>query len=232
MVYLNEDYKKAIELRKKGFSYSEILKCVPVAKSTLSLWLRSVGLSKKQEQRLTDKKLASALRGAARKKEIRIQKTQAIFQEAAENIKSISKKELFLIGIALYWAEGSKEKEHRPGSGVQFSNSDPYMVKLFLKWLFEVCKVPREKIDFDIYLHESNRHEISKVIQYWSAHTGFAQNHFRHIYFKKNKINTKRKNIGSSYFGLLKIKVKSSSDLIRKISGWIKAINQYYWGVV
>jgi len=55
MVYLNEDYKKAIELRKKGLSYSEILKCVPVAKSTLSLWLRSVGLSKKQRQRLTDK---------------------------------------------------------------------------------------------------------------------------------------------------------------------------------
>lgn len=51
--------EKAINLRKRGFSYSEILEQIPVAKSTLSSWLHSIGLSKKQKQRLTEKKLAS-----------------------------------------------------------------------------------------------------------------------------------------------------------------------------
>jgi len=54
----------AISLRQGGRSYSEILQKVSVAKSTLSLWLREVGLSKKQHQRLTQKRLKAAQRGA------------------------------------------------------------------------------------------------------------------------------------------------------------------------
>lgn|SRR3989344_4873994 len=232
MISKSEDYKKAIELRRNGLSYREILSQVEVAKSTLSSWLKSVGLSKEQKQRLTDKKLASALRGAARKKELRVKKTEAIFREAASDIKSISRNELFLIGVALYWAEGSKEKDRHPGSGVQFSNSDPTMVRLYLKWLMEICAVPKDKISFDIYIHESHRDNIKKVMAYWSKCVGFPEESFQHVYFKKNKINTKRKNTGELYFGLLKVRVKASSDLNRKIAGWIKAINKHYWGMV
>ncbi len=50
MIPKKEERKKAIQLRKKGLSYSKILKQVPVAKSTLSLWLRSVGLTKRQKK--------------------------------------------------------------------------------------------------------------------------------------------------------------------------------------
>jgi len=48
MIFKFKEKEKAIKLRKRGFSYSEILREIPVAKSTLSLWLRSVGLAKKQ----------------------------------------------------------------------------------------------------------------------------------------------------------------------------------------
>jgi hypothetical protein len=41
--------EKAIKLRKSGATYSEVLREVPVSKSTLSLWLRDVGLSKTQK---------------------------------------------------------------------------------------------------------------------------------------------------------------------------------------
>ncbi|MDD3728951.1 MAG: hypothetical protein PHH50_01355 [Candidatus Pacebacteria bacterium] len=50
-----KEKEKAIKLRKKGLSYNDILKEIPVAKSTLSLWLRDVGLSKRQRQKLTEK---------------------------------------------------------------------------------------------------------------------------------------------------------------------------------
>ena len=59
----------ALNLRKQGFSYSEILERIPVAKSTLSLWLREVGLSKRQKQHLTQKKLDAAWRGGQVKRE-------------------------------------------------------------------------------------------------------------------------------------------------------------------
>lgn len=225
MVYLNENYNKAIILRKKGLSYSEILERIPVAKSTLSLWLKSVDLSKKQKQRLTDKKIASALRGAARKKEIRIQNTQIIFQEAAKDIKDISQRELFLIGAALYWAEGSKQKNHSVSNRVRFSNSDPKMIKLFLLWLNKICGINSSNIRCDLYIHE--KANISNAKSFWEKEINMP---IQGIYYKKSKI-TKRKNIGNNYFGLVSINIKQSTNLNRKISGWINGIC-HYWGIV
>src|SRR3989338_4221 len=136
-----QEKEKAILLRKEGFSYTEILEQVPVAKSSLALWLQSVGLSKKQKQRLTDKKLASARRGALKKKEDRIFRTKIIKESAEKDVGKLTEREKWLIGIALYWDEGSKEKEWRPGSSAQFINSDPLMIRFFISWLLNICKV-------------------------------------------------------------------------------------------
>ena len=227
MVSKIKEKEKAIRLRKKGLSYSEILDKIPVAKSTLSLWLRSVGLSKRQKQRLTEKKLAAMKRGweACHRKRILI--TQKIKSKAKEEVGRLTKRDIWLIGIALYWAEGSKEKKYRPGSGVQFSNSDPVMIEIFLRWLLKVIKISKERIDFDIYIHESHKNNVNSVINYWSDCTNFSRDNFKHVYFKKNKIRTKRKNIGESYYGLVRIRVKRSSDLNRKIQGWIEGTSNY-----
>ena len=46
---------KAIELRRQGQSYSDILKVVNVSKGTISLWLRNVELTQEQKGRLTNR---------------------------------------------------------------------------------------------------------------------------------------------------------------------------------
>ncbi|OGZ72601.1 MAG: hypothetical protein A2908_03610 [Candidatus Staskawiczbacteria bacterium RIFCSPLOWO2_01_FULL_38_12b] len=218
-----EEKNKAIELRRQGFSYSEILKQIPVAKSSLSLWLRSVKLAKRQTQRLTEKRLAAVIRGGARKRDQRIILTKQIKDKARDEIGILSKRELWLIGIALYWAEGSKEKMSK-SSKVLFSNSDPYMIKIFIRWLIEAIKLPQEKISFNIVLHKNNKHRIQEVNNYWLKHTGFTSKSFGNMYFKKNIILTKRKNIGENYFGLLRVGVRESSTLNRKIQGWTEGI--------
>ena len=222
-----EEKNKAIELRKQGLSYQEILDQIPVAKSSLSLWLKSVKLVESQKQRLSEKKLASARRGAQRMKDIRIALTQQIKDKARQEVGKLSKRELWLIGVALYWAEGSKEKEHRPGSGTVFSNSDPYMISVYLMWLLDSINLPEEKIYFVIYLHENNKYRLEEVKEYWYKVTRFPRENFKHVYFKKHKINTKRRNIGNSYFGLLKVIVTESSILNRTIQGWVEGVYQY-----
>ncbi|MBI1866509.1 MAG: hypothetical protein HY005_01560 [Candidatus Staskawiczbacteria bacterium] len=222
-----EEKNKAIELRKQGLSYREILEQIPVAKSSLSLWLKSVKLADSQRQRLTDKKLASARRGSQKMKDIRIALTKQIKDKARKEIGKLSKRELWLIGIALYWAEGSKEKEYRPGAGIKFTNSDPMMIKIFLKWLFEVANISKEKIYLDIIIHENNKNRLEEVISYWSEYTGFSKESFKRIYFKNNKIKIHRKNIGNNYFGLLRIIVREGSTLNRKIQGWTEGIYQH-----
>lgn len=217
-----QEKEKAIKLRKKGLSYSEILKQIPVAKSTLSLWLRSVGLSKRQKQRLTEKKLAAALRGAQARKDYRLAITKEIKDKAKKEIGSLSNRELWLIGTVLYWAEGSKEKIKSPR--LEFCNSDPFMIKLYLNWLSKILKIKNNKVVFEIFIHENHSNELNNVKKYWSSITGFSKSSFKNIYLKKHNIKTNRKNIGSNYHGLLKIRIKESSILNRKVAGWIEGI--------
>lgn len=217
--------EKAIELRKQGYSYSDILKVVPVAKSTLSMWLRGVGLSKPQQQRLTAKKLDAAKRGGATRTKMRIDATTKIVNRSMKQIGVISRRELFLLGAVLYWAEGTKESESAPGSGIQFTNSDPRMLRIFLLWLRSVCRVEEEKIHFQIYLHETSVARVQEVVRFWSRNLSVGKDRLGTVYFKKNKITTKRKNTGELYFGQIKIKVRQSSWLVRSISGWVNGIS-------
>ena len=218
--------EKAVNLRKQGLSYSEVLKQVLVAKSTLSLWLRSVGLSKKQRQKLTEKKLASAKKGGKVKQQQRILLTEKIQKRARSEIDKISKRELWLIGISLYWAEGAKQKEHNVSQKVAFSNGDPLMIKLFLKWLKEIVKISDSNIFFEIYIHKNSKRKINQIIKFWSKITNIPKYEFNRIYYKANKIRTKRKNTGMGYYGLLRICVKKSTNLNRKINGWINGVIQ------
>lgn len=219
--------EKAIELRRQGLSYREILERVPVAKSSLSLWLKDVKLSPGCSYRITEKRLAAARSGALKRRDERIALTRQIKAAAGKEIGRLTNRELWLVGIALYWAEGSKEKEYRPGSRVVFHNSDSCMVNIYLKWLLEILEIDRKRIVIEVVLHENNKHRVEEVTHHWINSTGLPKEYFERIYFKRHKSNTKRKNVGRSYFGLLRISVKKSSSLNRKIQGWIEGIYQY-----
>ena len=220
-----KEKERAIKLRKRGFSYSEILRKVPVAKSTLSLWLRSIGLAKKQKQRLTEKRVAAALRGATTKRNQRLAITREIKDKARKEIGKLSNRELWLIGIALYWAEGHKEKTK--GTLIRLGNLDPNLIKIFLEWLQEICKIPKKDIHFRIFLHETAGSRLLKIQKYWSKNTGFSIVNFQKITWKKHKVSTYRKNIGENYYGLLEIIVRKSTNLNRKITGWTEGICQH-----
>ena len=76
-------------------------------------------------------------------------------------------------------------------------------------------------IGFEITLHESHRKRLNEVRKFWSKTTGFPVNNFSKVYLKKSKIKkTNRKNISEKYHGVLKIRVKQSSNLVRKIAAW------------
>lgn len=215
---------KATELRKKGLSYSEIREKVPVSKSTLSLWLRSIKLSPTKKRRLKRRIGMSQPMAAKAHRDGRITRTREIIKKATNEIGEISNRDLFFLGTALYWAEGSKQKKHNRGQRVTFNNSDPSMIKLYLKWLLESLKVGKNDIDFEIYSHENIREREKDVVKYWSNITNFPESSFRKVYYKKDKKKKYRKNQGKNYHGLLRVTVLKSTDLNRKITGWIKGI--------
>ncbi|AKM83231.1 hypothetical protein A2422_00265 [Candidatus Woesebacteria bacterium RIFOXYC1_FULL_31_51] len=59
---------------------------------------------------------------------------------------------------------------------------------------------------------------------FWSRITKFPIQNLNKIYFKKNKVNSFRKNKGGNYNGVLRITVRNSTDTNRKVTGWIQGI--------
>ncbi len=224
MITKKEEKDKAIKLRKLGKTYTEILKAVSVAKSTLAIWLKDANLSIPEKQKFTEAKRLASLRGGQAKKKQRIENQNKILRKATNDISGLSSHEIFLIGVVLYWAEGTKEKEYHPGSQLQFSNMDPKIIQIFLVWLTNVCKINKDMIVFNIFLHQTHKHRVGEVRRYWSKVTGFPVNRFKSVYWKTNKLRTIRKNTEDKYYGVLKIKVKRSSELVRKIAGWSNGI--------
>lgn len=222
---MKQDLKiAAITLHRRGFTYSEILKEVPVAKSTLSLWLWSAQLAKRRHQTLTEMKRLAGLQGGAARKKERIERMHMIFEAAREEVATLSKRELWLIGITLYWAEGVKEKGYRISNPVTFSNSDPQMIMLFLRWI-EIClRIPREKVYFYLPLHENYRDNVEEYCSFWNQLIGIRYNSVQNVYVKKHNSSSKRKNVDSTYHGPLVVKIRNSVNLNRKISGWIEGI--------
>lgn len=211
-------------MRRHGLSYRQILNSVPVAKSTLSLWLRDVGLAKRQKQELSERRAAGALRGA-RSRHLQKEKVMGeIISSAKSEITSLSIRERWLIGIALYWAEGSKEKEYKSGSSLIFNNSDPRMIKLYIKWLEQNLQLPRTRIHLTLYIHETKRNEIETIRHFWTSYLKFPSHAIQGIYFKKGSTKTVRNNTGSLYYGTLRVTVSTSSSLNRKVAGWIEGI--------
>lgn len=232
MVLYSSKKERAIALRKQGLSYGEILRKIPVAKSTLSLWLRSVGLSRQITHILTEKKKAAQVRGGKARHDQRLARVESLFKECQNDIKNLTEHELLLMGVMLYWAEGSKEKEVRPGSGIRFANSDPRMIRLFLVWLKRAAHVPRETIHCSLSIHVNQKEKIKEHQRYWSRQTGLSLSKFEKVYYKRIGSKTNRLNTGDGYHGVLNVMVRASSILVRRIAGWTEAVSDYDWGVV
>src|SRR6266511_1312987 len=219
-------YKKAIaiDLHKQGLSYSEIEQILFLPKSTLSFWLKKVELTSRQRKKLRERQLRAGRAGLEKKNLRKSQVIETIQNSSAQAIQKISKRELWLMGIILYWRErflNGNENDLR--KGVHFTSSDPNLVRLFLKWLKDIGQITNEEIKFDIVVGEDKKNMTSEVIAYWAKTMGFPEYLFSHIYFQKiRKKKSKRKILKKSEFGLLRLRVQASSMLARQISGWIK----------
>lgn len=215
--------ERAILMRRQGKSYGEILAEIPVAKSTLSLWFRSVDLSKRQIQKNTEKRTAAALRGAQSRRNARLKSVSDSASIGREDVGTLSERELWLIGTALHWAEGSKQNAKSPSAGIIFGNSDPRMLTVFLRWL-EYLGVPKDAIRYELYMHIDRKSDMDEFRLWWSQQLGIPMIPADCVYMKKGNIRTKRTNVGDLYHGLLRIKVRSSTALNRKVGGWIEGI--------
>lgn len=203
---------EAIQLRKTGKSYNEILGKINVSKGTLSLWLRDIELTAAQEKELyVNRKQKNAYKLAKLSQKKRIERTRIIMEEAKIELNEFSLDSLFLAGLMLYWAEGDKSEKIEI---VKFSNSDPAMIQLMMRWFRKICKVKKERIRIALHIHDllSNK----KAEKYWSKITNIPLTQFHKTYIKPTSLGHRRNIL---YNGTCVIRI-SDKNLFRKIKGW------------
>jgi hypothetical protein len=122
-----------------------------------------------------------------------------------------------LHGAVAYWCEGAKSKPHRHVERVAFINSDPALIGFFLRFLDTAC-IPRDDLIFRVYIHETA--DVEEAHRFWLDFTGTQPSQFRKPVLKHHNPKTVRKNVGEGYRGCLRIDVRRSGDLYRKIEGW------------
>jgi hypothetical protein len=212
----------ALAMRQEGRSYREIREVVSVSKSTLSLWLRDVPLTEEQQRALTVRGPEATASRHAENRALAARRRAYVRAQAREQIAELSESELFVGGVVAYWAEGSKNKPWRHGQSVQFMNSDPAMIRLFLAWL-RLVGVPPERLIFRVHIHESAA--ASEAITFWSHIVGAPESQFGKPTIKTHKPLTVRKNVGSDYHGCLLVYVRNSATLNLQIEGWFEGLS-------
>lgn len=204
----------AIILRKKGYSYSDILKEIGVAKSTLSLWLKDLPLTLEEKKYLKKRKDSNISRGriksATAHRKNRLNRERLILKEAQEEFSLNKKKPLFLVGIALYWAEGTKR-----GTMTQFMNSDHRIINLWVRWIEKYTEVRRGDLFIRLFIHKPYAHENCE--QFWANELNIPQDLFKKtIYKPTGKLVKKR----PRYRGCMRITVPKSAKLLSKLKMW------------
>ncbi len=178
---LFEQKNKAVRMRLKGMSYSQIKNRLRVSKSTLSAWLAPYPLSPEKIRELRDfnpQRIENYRNTMARKRQ---DKLNLSLERAKEDIGSISKRDLFILGFALYWAEGAKTKR----SSLYFANTDPSMLKVYLKWL-QNLGVPKKKVRLKLHIYRDMKEK--EVIDFWSKTLGVRSDQFRKTYVKRSRL--------------------------------------------
>ena len=171
--------RKAIALRKQGKSYSQIKKVVKVSKSSLSLWLRDYPLSKQRLIELRDRNEQRIENFCQTMRLKREKRWDEAFQKAKKDLLPLSKRELLISGLFLYWGEGAKKM----ADGLSVANTNPEIAKFTIFWMTKILKIPKSKIKAKLHLY--NDMNIRKEHLFWSKELGISLKQFRKPYIKK-----------------------------------------------
>ena len=209
-------------MRLQGTSYREIQEQLGIPKSTLSNWLSDVPLSEEQRATLSKRSEEGIRSRAVAIRASRIRRTEVLQAEAASEIGAMTDRELFLLGVALYWCEGTKEKPWGRPAQMGFINSDPDVIRLFLRWL-QLVGVQHADLIFRLSIHESA--DIEAAHRFWEAVVDAEESQWRRPNLTRHRPSTVRQNVGPSYVGCLIVTVRRSVALNRRVAGWWAGIS-------
>ncbi len=211
--------QQAIELRKKGYSYTYISEQTKLSKSTLSHLLRSVPYV---PNAITKKTMGLArVKSGVYKANAKRQSIDIARERAVQDIGVLNKRDLFLLGLGLYIGEGSKTQNI-----VRVVNADPRVICLFIKWL---TSLGYDKRNLAIRIHLYPDSDIVAAEAYWAKQTSLRSTQFQKACIDR-RAHKDRKRSGIHAYGTAHLTVRSGGDkeygvaFSRLIGAWMEKV--------
>ncbi len=220
----NQNTKNNVrQFRTKGLSLGQIWEETRIPKTTIRSWIKDIKLSQKQLDKLKFKTQKALQEGRIRKqkqdKALKLSNEKKLLHKGITNIGNLTNRDMLIAGIALYWGEGFKNKhEHRLG----FCNSDPEMIRFYIKWLEKSLEVKKENLIVRLTLNESYEKRTKEIEDYWSKITEIPKSGFSKTFYQKTK--WKKQYNSQDYHGVLRIHVKNSLNLLLLMKGFIEGM--------
>ena len=225
MALRNLDYQHAVRLRRAGNSYGEIRSAMGIPKSTQSSWFKNLKLPPYGRRVLREKQgnglKALAVCNQQRTHQIKCE-NEKIRSTFEAYVKNINERDLMLIGASLYWAEGQKTFNATCGQYpfIRFSNSDPQMVVLFLKFLEKILKISREQMKGEIYIQPNLSSDHS--LTYWHDIIGISKDNLK-VYKALSRASGGKRPKNLLPYGTIHIRVRGRIEYF-KIKGMIDGV--------
>jgi transcriptional regulator with XRE-family HTH domain len=221
-----KEKEKAQAMRVTGFSIKEIAEKLKVSKSTVSMWCRDIVLSEEAIQKITKASEAKSTLGILRYTEsLRLQRQKNVvsdYQKGATSLGKLSERDVFCVGLGLYWGEGYKRGSQEFG----FTNSDASMIIFYIKWLKIVFGVSQEDLILRISVNELHKKRIKDIEKYWVNKTKIPISQFTLPSFIKIQSKKVYQN-QSLHYGTLRIKVRRGTRKRREVLGMIEALSDF-----
>lgn len=213
-----EEKKKSLELRKLGYSLGEIAEKLGVSKSTASLWTKKVVVSGEGAIKIKERSRLANIKSSKVLHNRKLDRLDLVEKESESLINRIKlDKDFALVALSImYWCEGSKDD-----SSVRFTNSDPELVRMFMRTFRKSFSVNESKIRICVHLHDY--HNKEEICDFWSRITRVPRSQFNKPHQKKSNHLFKKE----GYKGCIRINYHDA-HISRVILSFAKKLMRLY----
>jgi predicted transcriptional regulator len=212
----------ALKLRKKGYSINAIAKKLRVSKGAVSMWCKNIHLSSLQKEALRKKSIKAGhvgrIIGAETNKKRKADRLRQAKVDTKREIGRLTRRDILMIGSALYWAEGSKSSNR-----AVFVNSDPQMILLMNRFFVDILKIDKNDIRITVQINHIHKARIIRVLRFWRTLLQLPREQFTEVYYVLTQPKKRYENY-NSYYGIVRLAVRKGSHVQYKMLGYIESI--------
>jgi transcriptional regulator with XRE-family HTH domain len=224
----NEKRDQARILREKnGLSIKTIAKKLNVARSSVSIWVRDVPLTKEQAKKLEQNwKYKSSYENRIAGSQVmqaNYEKKRFKFKELGAE-QALKLEPLHIMGCSLYWAEGRRRNNKNQ---VSISNSNSNILKIFILFLKKYFKIKNEDLTIRMKYY-TDIFDTTKIEKYWCDVLKLPKICIRKGVVDYYSTYSLKKKKGQNPYGTCTLRVNKSMSMINHIYGAIEKYSQIF----